>query len=113
MKLKKTIAVTLTVITTLTCPQIVAADDMFTSKEFLKLNEETQAFYMRTSIGMLSLVVGQTNQTDGKCIENWYFVDEKKANAYIADTMQRFPDYHPRGVILAVAEKKCGKFIYK
>ena len=87
--------------------------EIFKSSEFLTWDREATEFYIRTSVGMASLIVGQTDKSQGKCVDDWYYKDQTVSNAYIFDAMKRFPDYHPRGVILAAMEKKCGKFAYK
>lgn len=86
--------------------------EIFKSAEFLKWPAKSQSFYFRTSIGMAGLVARRNNKVQGDCIDNWYFYAEKKAHAHIIDVMRKHPSYHPRGVILAVLEKQCGKLIY-
>lgn len=90
-----------------------ASAEIFKSSEFLGWERKNQEFYIRTSIGMASLIVGQTDKAQAKCVDDWYVGDETKANDYILDVMRKHPEYHPRGIILAVLEKKCGKFVYK
>tara|TARA_R110002110_G_scaffold257206_2_gene473153 strand:- start:8568 stop:8918 length:351 start_codon:yes stop_codon:yes gene_type:complete len=92
-------------------PQDSSAD-VFKSSEFLKWPAKSQAFYFRTSIGMAGLVAGRNDKKQGKCIDDWYFATQDKANAHILSVMQKHPAFHPRGVILAVLEKQCGKLIY-
>jgi hypothetical protein len=90
-----------------------AADNIFKSSEFLTWTSQSQEFYIRTSVGMASLIVGQTDKAQGKCVDDWYFGNEPSANKHIFDVMRRHSEFHPRGVILAVLEKKCGKFAYQ
>lgn len=92
-------------------PQNSSAD-IFKSAEFLQWSSKSQAFYFRTSIGMAGLVAGRNDKRQGKCIDDWYFAAQDKANAHIIAVMEKHPTFHPRGVILAVLEKKCGKLIY-
>jgi hypothetical protein len=98
---------------TLAYPQKVSAEDVFKSSSFLTWDYESQAFYIRTSVGMTSLIVGRNNEAHGKCVDSWYYSDEEKGNEYIFSVMQEHPEFHPRGVILAALEKKCGRFIYR
>jgi len=86
--------------------------ETFTSAEFLKWKLSSQKSYFRTSIGMAGLIIGQSNKEHARCVEKWYFKRERDAADFILETMRRFPSYHPRGVILAVLEKQCGKFSY-
>ena len=88
------------------------AQETFKSSEFLSWDRDNQEFYIRTSVGMASLIIAQTDEQDSRCIDTWYTSDMDAAHQYIFEQMRRFPSYHPRGVILAVMEKKCGKFTY-
>ena len=82
------------------------------ASEFLTWKYKSQAFYIETSIGMASLVAAQNDKAHAKCLEAWYYEDEDAGNRFILDTMRTHPDYHPRGVILGVLQKKCGSFDY-
>ena len=86
--------------------------EIFKSSEFLKWERDGQVFYIETSIGMASLIAAQNDKKQATCIDDWYYADEKRSNNHILNTMKKFPTYHPRGVILAVIEKKCGQLIY-
>jgi len=89
-------------------PQISFADG-FKSSEFLKWQKESQRSYFQTSIGMAGAVVAENNKKQARCFENWYVNDMVKAEKHLRGVMAKFPNYHPRGVILAVLEKQCGK----
>ena len=86
---------------------------IFKSSEFLKWKRSSQEFYLDATIGMAGLIASQNDKEQGKCIDSWYIDDHAAAIDYILDTMRRAPDYHPRGVIAAVIEKKCGDLRYK
>lgn len=88
------------------------AQDVFKSSKFLKWPEDSRSFYIRTSVGMAGSISGYNNEKHAKCLENWYFSDEAKANKDIYDVMDKFPDYHPRGIIIAVLKRQCGSFEY-
>lgn len=96
----------------LTASGAMAQDDIFKSSEFLKWKRTSQDFYIETSVGMASLIAGRNNAEQGECLDKWYFSDVTEKNKFVLKTMKRFPDYHPRGVILAVLEKQCGKLTY-
>ena len=93
-------------------PQLSFADTL-KSSDFLKWQKKSQAFYIEASIGMASLIAAQNNKAQAKCIDDWYFSGEEAKNAFIRETMKRVPDYHPRGVVLAVIEKQCTPLVYK
>ena len=92
-------------------PQKVSAD-IFKSSEFLTWDRDAQEFYIRTSVGMAGLIAGRNDKTHGQCLSDWYFTEEAVANEQILDVMRQYPEYHPRGVIVAVMEKQCGSIIY-
>jgi hypothetical protein len=88
------------------------AQDVFKSSEFLKWTEGNRSFYIRTSVGMAGSISGYNNEKHAKCLENWYFSGEAKANEDIYVVMRKFPNYHPRGIIIAVLKRQCGSFDY-
>ncbi|GJL94271.1 MAG: hypothetical protein DHS20C05_06760 [Hyphococcus sp.] len=104
------------VIFTIGCsPQDAAAEpkpDIFKSETFLTWDRDAQEFYIRTSVGMAGLIAARNDKAHGKCLEDWYFTDESAANSSIIAVMKDYPEYHPRGVIVAVMEKRCGSIIY-
>lgn len=96
-----------------TIPCIPAYAEAFKGSEFLKWERDNQEFYMRTSIGMAILIADQNDKAHGKCVNDWFSKDEQGAYNYILENMRRFPEFHPRGTILAAMEKQCGEFTYK
>ena len=92
-------------------PQAHAAE-IFKSSEFLKWTDDNKSFYIRTSVGMASLIARYNDEEHAKCIEKWYFSNEDESNNYIYGVMQKYSNDHPRGLIFAVLKKYCGTFIY-
>ncbi len=95
-------------------PQLSMAEE-FTSADVLAWEESAQNSLFLTSIGMIGIVATQTKRHDQivSCINEWYWNDgevDNQKNDDIRAAMQRFPDYHPQGIILAVVEKACGNF---
>jgi len=88
------------------------AETIFKSSEFLTWSEGNKSFYIRTSVGMAGSISGYNNEKHAKCLEKWYFSSEKKSNETFYQMMRKFPDYHPRGIILAVLKRQCGSFRY-
>lgn len=84
------------------------ADDVFQSGQFLEWKTQNQEAYIETSVGMASLIAAQSDKRQAKCIDDWYYVDEARANNAVRDVMRANPQFHPRGVILAVVQKQCG-----
>lgn len=89
-----------------------ARSQMFTSEEFLTWDRDAQGFYFQTSIGMAGLIAAQNDKAQADCIDRWFFADQDTAHDFIVGAMRKFPEFHPRGVILAVIEKKCGSMTY-
>ncbi|MEM9375601.1 MAG: hypothetical protein AAGA72_05235 [Pseudomonadota bacterium] len=86
-----------------------------TSADVLTWAIESQDAYFQTSIGMAGVVASQNEGPTARCVDDWYFKDRatrQRRNDFIRETMRRFPDYHPAGVILAVLEKQCGSFTF-
>lgn len=82
--------------------------ETFTSAQFLEWPRKSQSSYFRTSIGMAGFIVSMRDKPKARCLENWYFSDAAAAEDTILATMRRFPEFHPRGVIVAVLQKQCG-----
>ena len=91
----------------------VAYAEKFTSGEFLTWERENQDFYINTSVGMAGLIATRNDESQGDCLSEWYFSDEGAANEHVLSVMRTYPDYHPRGVILAIIEKQCGSMTYE
>jgi hypothetical protein len=89
------------------------AEEIFSGTQFLTWPKDQQRFYIHTSVGIANLIVGQTSKTQGKCIEDWYAGNENIAVDYVLEVVRKNPEYHPRGTILAIMEKKCGQFSYR
>lgn len=88
------------------------AQETFKSAEFLTWKRSSQEFYIDTTIGMASLIVNQNDKAKGKCLSDWYFADPKAANDYVLSMMRQYPEYHPRGTIAAIIEKRCGSLTF-
>lgn len=93
-------------------PQDLDAQETFTSAEFLKWKLSDQKGYFRTNIGMASLIAAQNDRAHAKCIEDWYLGSEREAADYILASMRRYPEHHPRAIIMAALQKVCGPFKY-
>ena len=106
--INRVVLLSIILIVIVSSPQI-SVGKVFKSMEFLKWDRESQDYYIRTSVGMASLVSAQSDKTHAKCLDNWYSA-EKPANDLVLTAMARFPEFHPRGVILAVMQKQCGSF---
>lgn len=98
-------------IVALVCPQISRAET-FASEEFLNWDRESQGFYFRTSIDMAGLIASQNKKSQAECIDRWFFENQKSAHDEIVNTMRQYPSFHPRGVILALIERKCEAMTY-
>lgn len=85
-----------------------AQANAFTSEEFLSWAPQNQAFYIEASVGMASLIAGQRDTAQGRCIDDWYYGDEAARRASILGVMRENPRFHPRGIMLAVLQKRCG-----
>ena len=86
--------------------------DIFKSSEFLTWQRSSQKFYLDASIGMASLIIEQNDKDKAACLERWYLDGNNDALEFILGKMRDFPDYHPRGIIAAVIENKCGSMTF-
>ena len=81
----------------------------FKSSDFLQWPADSQSYYFRTSIGMASFIVSFREEEQARCIGDWYFDNTASAEAELRAAMEEHPTYHPRGMIVWVLQKKCGK----
>ena len=108
---KHTLIASLIAVFTAFHPHISSAE-IFKGSEFLTWKSDSQHFYIENTIGVASLIATRNDSEHAKCIEDWYYSSQDEKDAIILDVMKKNPDYHPRGVILSILEKKCGSFKY-
>ncbi|MEW5424769.1 hypothetical protein, partial [Amorphus sp. 3PC139-8] len=88
------------------------AEEGFTSADFLKQPEESRSSYIRVSLMMANMIAIENDQEQADCIEGWYDSDRSGTERFIYGVMEKYPSYHPIGIIMAVIEKQCGSFKY-
>lgn len=85
-----------------------SAKDVFKGSDFLEWSRHNQESYISNSAGMAVLILGRFNKEQALCMSD-LFDDEQSIYDFALESIAKFPDYHPRGTILAVLEKRCGK----
>lgn len=87
-----------------------AYSEDFTAKDFLKLNEAHQKFWIEGAIDMTGLVISTGgNKQKARCISEWYYGDNHaERNSLILASMQKYPDVPPNAIVLALIERGCG-----
>jgi hypothetical protein len=98
-------------LSTIVCSAALA-DDGFKSSKFLTYPAESQKGYISTAVMMAGSIAAQNKQEQARCIDGWAAQHDATGFRPVVEAMQRFPDYHPAGVILAVLQKACGSFKY-
>lgn len=109
--MKRLVLVGFTIAMALSYPQKVTAET-FTSAEFLKWKLAEQKSYLRISVGMASMIALQNNKKHAACIEEWFYVDERRVVTYILKNMKAYPNHHPRAILMGLMRKECGSFTY-
>ncbi|MBL4829526.1 MAG: hypothetical protein JKY55_06535 [Aliivibrio sp.] len=85
----------------------------FTAKKFLGWEKSAQDSFLQISISMAGVITTQTHTKMADCIDNWYFKDDEtrfRRNKTILETMAKYLDHHPAGIVAASIERACGKF---
>ncbi|MBV1873870.1 MAG: hypothetical protein KUG80_03765 [Gammaproteobacteria bacterium] len=91
-------------------PGAVHAED-FTNKDFLKLQETHQKFWIQGAVDALAQVASAKDNKTGRCIMEWYYGPKHAArNGLILASIEKYPDAHPSAVMLALTERACGVF---
>ncbi|MEO0679366.1 MAG: hypothetical protein AAF192_03010 [Pseudomonadota bacterium] len=87
-----------------------AEAESFTAADFLTWDDANRGAYVEISVGMAGLIAQQIDAAKAECITTWYFSRMSAANDEVYAAMRRFPDHHPRALILAVLRKRCDVF---
>lgn len=85
----------------------------FTGTDFTDWSEVSQDSYIQSSVMMAGVIGTQIKPSISSCIDGWYFADiaiKADRNKVIRDTIAKYQDHHPSGVILAIIQKQCGAF---
>ncbi|MEP1932161.1 MAG: hypothetical protein ABJJ37_12860 [Roseibium sp.] len=83
------------------------------TNEFLTYDYATQDSFIGSTIWTAAVIATQIRQELASCIADWYTNDPdimQERNAEILSVMKKLPDSYPSGVVVAVLQKKCGKF---
>ena len=77
------------------------------SANFLSASPESQLAYIATSLLMAQSIVSKDYAA---CIGKWAEANAPSGYKEIIDTVKKYDDFHPTGVIAAVIKKACGPF---
>ncbi len=87
----------------------MAQAEDFTNKDFLTLQEAHQKFWIQGAVDALSQVAAAKANETGRCVMEWYYGPKHAArNGLILASMEKYPDAHPRAIVLALIERACG-----
>lgn len=62
---------------------------------------------------MAGTVASLNNPSQARCVDDWAAQHRSSGYQPVIDAMQKYPDDHPSGLILAVLVKACGPFKYR
>lgn len=89
----------------------MAENAQFTNKDFLKLPEAHQKFWIQGAMRALGAVVSAKDAEQGKCVTDWYFGNKHaERNGLIWKGMEKYPDYSPDVIFIFLTERACGKY---
>ena len=80
---------------------------------FLKNDEGQRIWWYMGAFTSLGHIVSQSDPKKADCIWNWSFKEPKEKQKLLEETMRKYPDHSPSGIILALLYKDCGKFTIK
>jgi hypothetical protein len=86
------------------------------SADMLKWTPKEQAAYVDLAVQMVGFVASQNDGPQARCINDWYFKDDKvreRGIQQILSAMRQYPSELPGVMVLAVLQKACGSFKYK
>ena len=105
---RKTLAIAS--LSTIVCTQAGLAEEAFKSSKFLTYPADSQKSYIATSVLMAVAIAGDNNPEQNRCLKRWLTENDGIGFPTVKAAMDRFPEHHPTGVIVAVLEKECGPF---
>lgn len=91
-------------------PQFLQAEG-FKNRDFLKLNKVQQKAWIGGTVETLWQVAAQKDKSIAQCISDWYYSDTRKRNGLILASAERYPANTPTVILMALTERKCGKYI--
>ncbi len=89
------------------------ADDKFSAADFLAWPDKSRSSYVLSALMMANMIAVENDKKQSDCIGDWYFTNRDEKDDYIDGVMEKYPDHHPIGILMAVVEKQCGSFKYR
>ncbi|PHQ70782.1 MAG: hypothetical protein COB93_04635 [Sneathiella sp.] len=89
------------------------ADGKVRTKEFLEFEYSSQDYFIKVTINAATVIATQIRRDLALCIADWYTDDPKtvkQRNGEILKIMKGVPESYPSAVLIAILQKKCGKF---
>lgn len=83
------------------------------TKEFLTLDSASRDYFIRLTINTATVIATQIKRDMALCIADWYGSTPmaiQSRNTEILNIMENIPDSYPSAVLIAILQKKCGKF---
>lgn len=96
-----------------TYPQEAFADARNSGEFFKDWSEQSQIALVSSSMVMALVIASQSDKKLYECLQDWYSKTQEQAeqrNRQIAELALKNPSVLPQIAILAVIEKKCGRF---
>ena len=88
-------------------PAAAESADRFTNRELMAQPERERQVWLSALTQGLATGVASLDSEAGACLSRWYFGDEAQAYANVVSNMERYPDYHPAVVVMALARREC------
>ena len=89
-----------------------ASADAFTNKDLLALPELQRKGYIDGVISTLWQVAALENLETGQCVVDWYYGEKiKERNWLIMRSLEKYPDYRPENILIALTERACGSYL--
>ncbi|MCG8604013.1 hypothetical protein MJD09_03310 [bacterium] len=91
-------------------PHSANAGEGAKAKDFLTYSAEQQKWWIGGAVEMAGHIAYLENPDKGGCVWRWYFEDAAAKETLVLKSMAKYPDATPTAIVIALAERACGKF---
>lgn len=83
------------------------SEDRFTNSDLMAQPDQVRRIWINGLIVGAAHGLGLRDSEAGACVAGWYFEDADQVYANIIANLERYPDYEPAVVVMALARRAC------
>lgn len=82
-----------------------------TSKEFLEFSAAEQHWWFAGAVESIAHMVYLHDEERAQCVWLWLPTDMKAKKALVIENFEKYPDYAPTSILLALLKRDCGPLL--